>query len=239
MNALLEARGLDAGYGLVHVLRGIDLHVDPGEVVVVLGANGAGKTTLMRTLSGLLPYRGEVVIDGSAHSSLAPEHLVRRGISLIPQGRGTITALTVEDNLRIGAITRKDSAAVEADIAGWYDTFPRLGERRTQPAGTLSGGEQQMLAMARAMMSRPRLLMCDEASLGLAPIITRQIFDQLRTVNDQDDVALLLVEQNAALALDLADRVYLMSVGEIVTQGPASDFANDEAIRAAYLGGTI
>lgn len=236
MTALLEARGLDAGYGLVHVLRTIDLHIDAGEVVVVLGANGAGKTTLLRALSGLLPYRGAVFVDGTPHATVTPDNLVRRGISLIPQGRGTITALSVQDNLRVGAITRKDARAVERDIASWYDVFPPLGQRRTQASGTLSGGEQQMLAMARAMMSRPRLLMCDEASLGLAPIVTRQIFDQLRTVNEQHDVSLLLVEQNAALALDLADRVYLMSVGEIVADGPASEFANDEAIRAAYLG---
>lgn len=238
MTAMLETRDLNAGYGLVSVLRDVDVHIDAGEVVVVLGANGAGKTTLMRVLSGQMGYRGAIAIDGSPMGAVNSESLVRRGVSLIPQGRGTITALSVQDNLRVGAITRRDHREIESDIEKWYDVFPRLGERRSQPAGTLSGGEQQMLAMARAMMSRPRLLMCDEASLGLAPIITRQIFEELRSVNESDGVALLLVEQNAALALDLADRVYLMSVGQIVASGPAAQFADDDSIREAYLGGS-
>ncbi|GAA3250750.1 ABC transporter ATP-binding protein [Pseudonocardia petroleophila] len=236
MSAVLGVAGLDAGYDRVQVLRGIDLEVRSGEVVVVLGSNGAGKTTLLRAVSGLLPHRGTVTLDGVDVSGAAPHALVRRGLSMVPQGRGTLAALSVEDNLRVGATARGDREGVAGDLERWYDTFPRLAERRRQVAGTLSGGEQQMLAIARAMMSRPRLLLCDEPSLGLAPLVTRMLFERLVEINRTDGVALLLVEQNADLALEIATRVYVLETGAVRATGPAADFTDSDAIRAAYLG---
>ncbi|MET3807740.1 branched-chain amino acid transport system ATP-binding protein [Nakamurella sp. UYEF19] len=234
--ALLEIRDLHAGYGAANVLQGIDLTVARGEVVVVLGANGAGKTTLMRAIAGLIPHTGEILVDGAGVGRSRPDLMLGRGIGLVPQGRGTLTDMTVRDNLRVGAVTRKDKAGVAEDIEKWCGVFPRLAKRREQVAGTLSGGEQQMLAIARAMMSRPRLLLCDEVSLGLAPIVVQELFGVLAGVNSDSGTALLLVEQNAELALEVAARVYLLEVGSVAATGPAEEFRTNDAIRRAYLG---
>ena len=235
-NQILEIRDLRAGYGNANVLHGLDITVGENETVVVLGANGAGKTTLLRAISGLIGHSGTIAINGKQLGRMRPEQMLRLGVSLIPQGRGTLTALTVEENLKVGAVSRKDSAAIGTDIGRWYEIFPRLGQRRDQVAGTLSGGEQQMLAIARAMMSRPRLLLCDEISLGLAPLIVQELFGVLRTIRSEEGVALLLVEQNAELALDLASRVYLLEVGNLAATGDAETFRQNDAIRRAYLG---
>lgn len=234
--SLLEVRGLRAGYGMVDVLRGIDLDVADGEAVVVLGANGAGKTTTLRALSGMIPSTGERSFDGRSVAKARPDQLLAAGIAHVPQGRGTIVDLTVEENLRIGAYLRRDDG-IEADIAGWFDVFPRLGERRDQAAGSMSGGEQQMLAIARALMARPRLLLLDEPSLGLAPLVTRELFDRLGELVTTTGVAVLLVEQNANLALKFAARGYVLEAGEIVAAGTAEELSADDAIRRAYLGG--
>ena len=233
--SLLTTTGLRASYGQVDVLLGIDIEVNEGEMVVVLGANGAGKTTTMRAISGTIPRSGSIVFNGQDIDSQSAEAIVRRGVAHVPQGRGTFSDLTVEENLRIGAYIRKDS--IESDIARWYKTFPRLEERQSQKAGSLSGGEQQMLAIARALMSRPRLLLCDEPSLGLAPLITQELFDVLKSLNQQDGLSVLLVEQNANLALKVASRVYLLETGQVVASGSADALAHDERIRKAYLGG--
>ncbi len=233
--SLLEVKGLRAGYGIVEVLFGLDFEVDTGEVVVVLGANGSGKTTTLRSISAMLPARGSVVFDGVELLGKSPDELVGLGLAHVPQGRGTITDLTVDENLRIGAFTRKDKE-IESDIKRWYEVFPRLGERKAQDAGSMSGGEQQMLAIARAFMSRPRLLLLDEPSLGLAPIITQGVFQRLREVTSDTGTAVLLVEQNANLALDFAARGYVLEAGQIVAQGTAAKLQADTAIQDAYLG---
>lgn len=233
--SLLEVRGLRAGYGIVEVLFGIDLEVDAGELVVVLGANGSGKTTTLRAISGMIAARGEVTFDGTSLTGRRTDQIVHAGIAHVPQGRGTINDLTVLENLRIGAWTRSDSE-VDADIDRWCSTFPRLGERRDQAAGSMSGGEQQMLAIARAFMSRPRLLLLDEPSLGLAPLVTAEVFDRLREITTSTGTAVLLVEQNANLALEFAGRAYVLEAGEIVATGPASQLQHDETLRRAYLG---
>jgi branched-chain amino acid transport system ATP-binding protein len=232
--SLLEVEGLSAGYGPVQVLRDIDLRVDEGEVVVVLGANGAGKTTTMRAVSGTIARRGTVRFDGQDISRSSPDGIVRLGIAQVPQGRGTFADLSVEDNLRIGAYTRRHDT--DADIDRWYATFPRLAERRGQKAGSLSGGEQQMLAIARALMSRPRLLLCDEPSLGLAPLITKELFEIIERLNREEGLSVLLVEQNANLAVRVAHRVYLLETGSIVASGTAEEISADDGIRKAYLG---
>lgn len=232
---LLDVQGLTAGYGAGTVLHGVDLQVDDGEVAVVLGANGAGKTTTMRCLAGLLkPSSGAMTFDGKPHAR-TPDSIVQSGISLVPQGRGTFSGLSVLDNLRVGASTRTDDE-IDSDIDRWFSTFPVLGERREQAAGTLSGGEQQMLAIARALMSRPRLLLCDEPSLGLAPIIVKEVFDILATLNRETGTALLIVEQNAQLALELADRVFLLEVGHVIASGDAAEFRDNDTVRRSYLG---
>jgi branched-chain amino acid transport system ATP-binding protein len=233
--SLLTTAGLRASYGQVEVLLGIDIEVNEGEMVVVLGANGAGKTTTMRAISGTIARGGSVMFDGEEISSHSAESIVRRGIAHVPQGRGTFAELTVEENLRIGAYIRQDS--IESDIDRWYKTFPRLDERRNQRAGSLSGGEQQMLAIARALMSRPRLLLCDEPSLGLAPLVTQELFEVLKNLNRQDGLSVLLVEQNANLALKVASKVYLLETGQVVASGSAEALASDERIKKAYLGG--
>jgi branched-chain amino acid transport system ATP-binding protein len=236
MTALLAVERLMAGYGQARVLHGIDLHVDEREVVVVLGANGAGKTTLMRAISGLLPSTGSIRVAGAEVGGQRPEKVVSAGVSLVPQGRGTFTALTVLENLRIGAAVRRDAAGIATDIEHWFDVFPVLNERKGQVAGTLSGGEQQMLAVARALMSRPKLLLCDEISLGLAPKVVADLFAVLGRINAESGTALLLVEQNAELALALANRVYLLEVGRVASTGAAAEFRDNDAVRRAYLG---
>ncbi|MEZ5321226.1 MAG: ABC transporter ATP-binding protein [Microthrixaceae bacterium] len=232
--SLLEVSGLEAGYGLVSVLFGLDLDVDAGEVVVILGANGAGKTTTLRALSGMIPSRGSVRFDGVEIRGSRPDRLVRLGIAHVPQGRGTITDLTVAENLLVGGYGRRDD--ITPDLDHWFEVFPRLAERRTQPAGSMSGGEQQMLAIARAFMCRPRLLLLDEPSLGLAPLVTREVFERVRIAAAEQGTAVLLVEQNANLALAFASRAYVLEAGHIVGSGPSSELAGDESIRRAYLG---
>ena len=233
--SVLEVSGLRAGYGAINVLHDIDLTVEPGEVVVVLGANGAGKTTTIRAISGTIGRQGTIRFDGEDITTRPPEQIVRLGIAQVPQGRGTFPELTVEENLRIGAYTRSDKE-VGLDIDLWYETFPRLSERRSQRAGSLSGGEQQMLAIARALMSRPKLLLCDEPSLGLAPLITKELFNIIGGLNERWGIAVLLVEQNANLAMNIAKRVYLLETGNVVASGDAESIAADDSIRKAYLG---
>ncbi len=236
MTPHLEVKDLRAGYGSANVLHGIDLDVAAGEVVVMLGANGAGKTTLLRAISGLIAHTGKITVNGEPADDTTPDAMLRRGVSLVPQGRGTLTDLTVRDNLRVGAVTRDKARDVAQDIDKWCTVFPVLGQRRDQLAGTLSGGEQQMLAIARAMMSRPTLLLCDEISLGLAPVVVQGLFTVLRQLNDDEGTALLLVEQNAELALDLAARVYLLEVGTVAASGTAETFRGNDTVRRAYLG---
>ena len=233
--SLLEVSSLSCGYGIVEVLFGLDMAVDEGELVVVLGANGAGKTTTLRAISGMIPASGSVRLDGTEVLGRRPDQLLSAGLAHVPQGRGTINALTVEDNLRVGGYQRA-SSEVSEDLDMWFEAFPRLSERRTQQAGSMSGGEQQMLAIARAFMSRPRLLLLDEPSLGLAPLVTREVFDRLRDVPEHTGSAVLLVEQNANLALDFAGRAYVLEAGTIVASGPAEELQHDEAIQKAYLG---
>ena len=235
--ALLDVRGLQAGYGATRVLFGIDLQVAAGSVTALLGANGAGKTTTLRALCGLIRRQGQVTLAGQRIDTLATEEIVRLGVAHVPDGRGTFTGLTTEENLRLGACTRRDKAGVREDLERFYEYFPRLKERRHQQAGTLSGGEQQMLAIARALMLRPRLLLMDEPSFGLAPKVVQDIFRIMRRVREEQNVAILLVEQNAALALELADSAYLLETGRIVLAGPAATVRSHEAVRAAYLGG--
>jgi branched-chain amino acid transport system ATP-binding protein len=234
--SLLEVEGLHAGYGQAEVLHGISLSVGEGEVVVILGANGAGKTTTLRAIAGLIGRRGTVSIAGTPLRPGLPAEAVAAGLSLVPQGRGTFTKLSVADNLLVGATKRRDKAGVARDIARWYEVFPALSARTEQAAGTLSGGEQQMLAVARSLMSRPSLLLCDEPSLGLAPLVVRSVFEVLRQINSEDGTAMLIVEQNAELALDLASRVYLLEVGEVVSSGAAEELRHSDAVRRAYLG---
>lgn len=233
--SLLAVTGLVAGYGPVTVLRGLDLSVDEGEIVVVLGANGAGKTTTLRAISGMIDTRGSVRFAGDEIVGRDPADIVRRGIAHVPQGRGTFPELSVEDNLRAGAFTRRDRE-VRADIASWYDVYPVLYERRDQPAGSLSGGEQQMLAVARALMARPQLLLLDEPSLGLAPMVVADLFERFVTLNRESGTTMLLVEQNAQLALGIANRAYVLEAGTIAVSGAAADLRNDDSIRRAYLG---
>ncbi len=232
---LLHIEGLRAGYGPVNVLEGINLSVEQGEFVVMLGANGAGKTTTMRAISGLIGRSGTIEFEGASIQRSSPDSIVRSGIAQVPQGRGTFPELSVEDNMLTGAYVRKD-AEIRDDVDRWFQQFPRLAERRTQRAGSLSGGEQQMLAIARALMSRPKLLLCDEPSLGLAPLITKELFQVLERLNRDDGLSVLLVEQNANLAMHIANRVYLLETGRIVAQGSAEELGADDAIRKAYLG---
>jgi len=236
MAALLETRSLTAYYGPTQVLYDVDLDVAEGGITALLGANGAGKTTLLRALCAMVRRAGGVRFGGASLDGLATEDVVRLGIAHVPDGRGTFVHLTVEENLRLGAYTRRDRPAVAEDFERVYGYFPRLRERRHQQAGTLSGGEQQMLAIARALMLRPRLLLLDEPSFGLAPLIVRDIFAILRTINREGGVSLLVVEQNANLALDLADHAYLIETGRMVMSGTADAVRGDEAVRRAYLG---
>jgi branched-chain amino acid transport system ATP-binding protein len=236
MTTILEARGLGAAYGPTRVLDGVDLAVEEGGITTLLGANGAGKTTTLRAICNMMVrLSGEIRFAGRRIDGLATEDIVRRGIAHVPDGRGTFTHLTTEENLRLGAYTRRDRRVAE-DFERVYGYFPRLKERRHQQAGTLSGGEQQMLAISRALMLRPKLLLLDEPSFGLAPLVVQEIFRILRAINEQEGVSMLLVEQNANIALHLADHAYLLETGRIVMGGPSAVIGADEAVRRAYLG---
>ena len=234
--ALLEASGLCAGYNAADVLRDVGFAVEQGGITAILGANGAGKTTLLRAVSGVVRRRGSIRFDGRPIEKMSTEDIARLGVAHVPDGRGTFVDLTAEENLRIGAYTRRDRAAVAQDLERIFTFFPRLKERRHQQAGTLSGGEQQMLAVSRALMLRPRLLLLDEPSFGLAPLVVQDIFRILRAINAEQGVSVLLVEQNAGLALDLADSAYVLETGEVVMSGTNDAVRSDEAVRRAYLG---
>ena len=234
--SLLEMRKVTGGYGQINVLHDVDLVIEEGEVAVILGANGAGKTTTLRAICGMLDrVGGEVFFDGSAITKSPTHTIARAGIAHVPQGRGTFSELTVDDNLRLGAIARRDNG-IEADLDRWYGMFPRLSERRDQAAGSMSGGEQQMLAIARALMSRPRLLLLDEPSLGLAPLITKDLFERLGEINRTEGLTMLVVEQNATLALAIAQRGYVLETGQIMATGTAEELSADDGVRKAYLG---
>jgi len=233
---LLEVKDLFAGYGVTEVLHGLSMQIEEGSITTLLGANGAGKTTTLRALSKMIKVRGQILFDGQAIEGKATEDIVRLGVAHVPDGRGTFGSLSTEENLQLGSYTRKDKHEVALDQEKMYSYFPRLKERRNQQAGTLSGGEQQMLAIARALMLRPRLLLLDEPSFGLAPLVVREIFDIMQTINQRDKVTILLVEQNAAMALDLANYAYLLETGKLVLSGLSKDLKQDEAIRRSYLG---
>ncbi len=236
MSALLEISGLSAGYGRADVLHAIDLAVADGGVTTLLGANGAGKSTTLRAISGLIRRTGSIRFQGQPIETRATEDIARLGIAHVPEGRGTFQRMTVAENLQLGAMGRRDASGQEADIDKIYDYFPRLRERQRQVAGLLSGGEQQMLAVGRALMLRPRLILLDEPSFGLAPLVVRDLFGILARVRREEGVAMLIVEQNAALALSLADHAYLLETGRIVLAGPAGTIAANERVRSAYLG---
>lgn len=234
--SLLEVNNLVAGYGMVQVLNGISLSVEDGEVAVVLGANGAGKTTTLRALTGMIKTSGSVLFEGEEMVGKKTDQIVRRRIAHVPQGRGTVAQMDVDENLDLGAYIRTDKAGIAADKQKMFELFPRLAERRKQSAGSLSGGEQQMLAIARALMMSPRLLLLDEPSLGLAPLIIRSVFDTLRQINTEFGTTMLVVEQNANLALGIAKSAFVLETGDIVAGGSAEQIAADDTIRKAYLG---
>ena len=234
--ALLEVANLHAAYGPTRVLHGIDFSLEEGSITALLGANGAGKTTTLRALCGMVKTQGEVRFNGARIDARSTEDIVRLGIAHVPDGRGTFVNLSTEENLRLGAYVRKDKAAIEQDFERVFTYFPRLKERRHQQAGTLSGGEQHMLAVSRALMLRPKLLLMDEPSFGLAPLIVREIFAIMREINKSENVSILLVEQNAAMALDLADRAYLIETGRVVLSGTSDEIKQNEAVRRSYLG---
>jgi branched-chain amino acid transport system ATP-binding protein len=234
--ALLEIEGLKAFYGATEVLHGIDLELQEGGLTAMLGANGAGKTTMLRAVCGMVRREGAIRFAGQAIDGRTTEEIACLGVAHVPEGRGTFLDLTVEENLRIGAYARRGGSAVGADIGRMCGYFPVLAERRRQQAGTLSGGEQQMLAIARALMMHPRLLVLDEPSFGLAPLVVESIFEIMETVRREESVSILLVEQNAALALSLADHAYLIETGTVVMSGPAALLERNEQVRRSYLG---
>ncbi len=237
MPALLETRGLHAGYGETRVLHGIDFSVEQGGVTALLGANGAGKTTTLRAICGMIRTTGgEILLADERIDGKATEDIVQRGVAHVPDGRGTFVELTVEENLRLGAFVRNDRAGVAEDFERMFGYFPRLRERFRQQAGTLSGGEQQMLAIARALLLRPKLLLLDEPSFGLAPLIVQEIFSIMHRIRADEGVSILLVEQNASLALDIAEQAYLLETGRIVISGLAAEIRRDDSIRRSYLG---
>lgn len=236
MGKLLEVSGLSAAYGASRVLHDINFSLDTGHITAILGANGAGKTTTLRALCQTVRTTGSIVFDGQQVVGKATENVVRMGVAHVPDGRGTFTALSVEENLRLGAYVRADRDELAHDMEKAFTRFPMLRRRRHQQAGTLSGGEQQMLAISRALMLRPKLLLLDEPSFGLAPKIVAEIFDIMRTINREDKVSMLLVEQNASLALDLADYAYLLETGKVVLAGSSDEIRNDESVRRTYLG---
>ena len=234
---MLKVNNIDVYYGNIHALKDVSLEVNEGEIVTLIGANGAGKSTLLKTLSGLLkPKKGEVLYQTQEIAGKAAQSIVKSGISHVPEGRRVFSTMSVEENLELGAYLRKDRDGIKKDIANVYDLFPILGERRKQPSGTLSGGEQQMLAMGRALMAKPKLLLLDEPSMGLAPLIVKQIFEIIKMVNAQG-TTVLLVEQNANMALSIASRAYVIETGKIVLSGTAKELQESEQVKAAYLGG--
>jgi branched-chain amino acid transport system ATP-binding protein len=236
MAALLQARNLRAFYAQAEVLHGIDFALNEGGITTILGANGAGKTTTLRAVCGMVRTQGEISFDALRIDGKRTEEIARGGIAHVPDGRGTFLQLTTEENLKLGAHSRRDRTGVARDLALVYDYFPRLKERMKQQAGTLSGGEQQMLAISRALMLRPKLLLLDEPSFGLAPLVVQEIFRILGTINQQHGMSMLLVEQNATLALDLADHAYLLEAGRVVMSGTSGDIQKDPAVRRSYLG---
>ena len=236
MSKLLEVNKLCASYGATQVLFDVDFSLEKGHITAILGANGAGKTTTLRALCQVVRTSGSVTLDGTQLVGKSTEAVVRMGVAHVPDGRGTFTGLTVEANLRLGAYARGNKAEMMEDMERMFTRFPILKQRRHQQAGTLSGGEQQMLAISRALMLRPKLLLLDEPSFGLAPLIVAEIFRIMRTINKEDHVSMLLVEQNASLALDLADHAYLLETGHVALSGPSETIKNDESVRRAYLG---
>ena len=236
MAALLEVRGLRAAYGATQVLHGLDFSIEEGAITTLLGANGAGKTTTLRALCNMVRSSGQVSFAGERLDGKPTEDIVRRGIAHVPDGRGTFTSLTTEENLRLGAFARRDKTSLAGDYERIYSLFPILKERRHQQAGTLSGGQQQMLAVARALMLSPRLLLLDEPSFGLAPLIVQEIFSVMAEINREHRVTILLVEQNAAMALRLADHAHLLETGRIVLSGRTDEIAANDAVRRSYLG---
>ncbi len=236
MPKLLDVIKLGAAYGATRVLHDLAFSLEAGRITAILGANGAGKTTTLRALCQTVRTTGSIVFDGQQLVGKATENVVRLGVAHVPDGRGTFAGLSVEENLRLGAYVRGDKAGLALDMDRAFTRFPILKLRRHQQAGTLSGGEQQMLAISRALMLRPKLLLLDEPSFGLAPKIVAEIFDIMRTINQEDKVSMLLVEQNASLALDLADHAYLLETGRVALSGPSDQIKNDESVRRAYLG---
>lgn len=236
MSHLLEVKGLEASYGPTKVLHGLDFSLERGGVTTILGANGAGKTTTLRAISGMVTRKGKIELDGTELAALQTADITRKGIAHVPEGRGTFVRMSAEDNLRLGAYSRSDRAAIAEDIERVYGYFPILKQRRNQQAGTLSGGEAQMLAVGRALMLRPQLLLLDEPSFGLAPLIVQELFEILKRINTEEKVSMLLVEQNASLALDLADHAYLLETGNIVISGTSESILENETVRRSYLG---
>ena len=233
---LLEVKNLRAGYGQTQVLHGIDFAIEKGAITALLGANGAGKTTTLRALCAMVKTEGDIRFDGKGIGALRTEDIVRLGVAHVPDGRGTFLNLSTEENLRLGAYTRRDRRAVDADLERVFGYFPRLRERRGQQAGTLSGGEQQMLAVSRALMLAPKLMLLDEPSFGLAPLLVRELFSILRDIRAREGVSMLLVEQNAAMALELADHAYLIETGRVVLHGSSQDLKSNDSVRRSYLG---
>ena len=236
MAPLLEISGLKAYYGATEALHGLNFSLAKGGITTLLGANGAGKTTTLRAISGLVRRKGSILFDGQPIDRMATEDITRLGVAHVPEGRGTFIGLSVEENLKIASYGRRDKSGVKRDLDLVFSYFPRLKERIAQQAGTLSGGEQQMLAISRALMLGPRLMLLDEPSFGLAPLIVQEIFHIMRRINEEAGVSMLLVEQNAALALNLAENAYVLETGTVVMAGPSAELKNDEGIRKSYLG---
>jgi branched-chain amino acid transport system ATP-binding protein len=233
---LLELENVHAGYGPTRVLHGVSLSVGEGDIVSLLGANGAGKTTTLRAITGGVRWDGAITFAGRSLRHMTTEDIVRLGIAHVPEGRGVLTELSVDENLRLGAYLRRDGSAVRTDYGRVFEYFPVLRERRRLSASTLSGGEQQMLALARALLMRPRLMLLDEPSLGLAPMLVRAIFDIIRNINQADKMAVLLVEQNARLALELSAHAYVLEVGRVAVEGPSATLQGQDSVRRSYLG---
>lgn len=234
---MLTVEDIQVYYNAIHALKGINFHLEQGEIVALIGANGAGKSTTLNTISGILrPKTGSVVFEGEELTKVPPQDIVRRGVIQVPEGRRIFSKMSVWENLEIGAYTKTDKTAIKKDVDNMFERFPRLGERRNQLGGTLSGGEQQMLAMARSLMAHPRVLLLDEPSMGLSPILVEQVFDIIRDINDQG-TSIILVEQNAQMALSIADRGYVLETGKIVLEGQAQELLENPKVISAYLGG--